>query len=478
MIRRTPPSLVLATLGLCGLQLSAVSASPAQSAAHLQPAVSPQDAELREVRGTRVLVRLPPGFSPATSFAGFQDPERGLALMVSELSAPFEVVSAGFEDGGTLEGQGMKVLRRRTHRNGRYPGLLLEVEQRTKAGDFYKWIWLFGSQEECVIVLGACALDQGETHTDLLKALVLSSAWDAERTVDRDSALVFELGDTGGMERVEVVSGALGYMPPRGPFGGKDRRALFLCAPGMTAVPTDREAYARARIQQTATFSNIEIESIEPVEVDGLQGYATLATALDENDGGRSFIYQVLLSEGMTYWVLSGMGPQPERAELLPLYRKTASSFRRKREKIASKDGLFEVSVPASWTLQAGLDEDASLQVGAPVPAVYLVASSEAKADLERGLSLREYSAARREGLEQQALSVREPVELQLDGRRALLAEFDLPLEEMQLHYLHVSVDGREHFHNLLFWCPRETYSFSRVDITNVLGSLREIRDE
>ena len=71
-----------------------------------------------------------------------------------------------------------------------------------------------------------------------------------------------------------------------------------------------------------------------------------------------------------------------------------------------------------------------------------------------------------------------EPVELQLDGRRALLAEFDLPLEEMELHDLHVSVDGREHFHQLLFWCPRVTDPFSRVDITNVLGSLREIRDE
>jgi hypothetical protein len=470
--------LVAVTLPLHGLQLPGGSASPAQAAAYLQPSASVLGAELREVRGTRIRVDVPPDFSPAGTFTGLEAPERGLAIMVTELPAPFEEIAAGFGDRQALARQGMKVLKREDRKNGRYSGVLLEVEQRTRIANMYKWIWAFGDQEQCVMVIGACSLDQAGTHTELLSEIVLSSVWDVDREVDPDSGLTFELGDTAGLERVDVTSGALGYRPTEDHWDEDGGRALLVCAPGMAAAPADRDGFARGRIQQTATYRDIAVESVEPVEVDGLQGHAVLAKAIDEKNGDRSFIYQVTLSEGMTYWIMSGMGPQAQRAELLPLFRRVTSSFRRKREKLVSAEALLELSVPASWAVRGGIDDTASLQAGASAAGIYLVVFCEAKAGLERGLSLREYSASRRKGLEQQALAVGEPVELEIGGRRALQIELDLPLERTELHYVHVSVDGGEHFHELMIWCPRETYVYSRGDIEAVVGSLREMRDE
>src|SRR5687768_14607195 len=80
----------------------------------LAAADAPSPAKPVPVRGTRVSMPVPAGFTEATSFSGFQQAATGSSVMVTELPAPFAQIASGMTP-EQMGPRGMKLLSREPH---------------------------------------------------------------------------------------------------------------------------------------------------------------------------------------------------------------------------------------------------------------------------------------------------------------------------------------------------------------------------
>ncbi len=120
---------------LCILTCAAVSAQPVR------------------IRGTRVSLDPPAGFSPAPQFAGFQNPDLQSAIMVTELPGPASVMQRGMTK-TALASRGMTLLESSTASVDGQDALLLRVRQASASGDVLKWMLIAGDQTRTVMVVG------------------------------------------------------------------------------------------------------------------------------------------------------------------------------------------------------------------------------------------------------------------------------------------------------------------------------------
>ena len=435
-------------------------------------AVVEQKAELTRVTGTRVRMVLPAGYEPTSSFTGFMNSQNGCSLMVSEVPAPFGQVKPGLTDAGQLLRQGMQLIEHEDRPIGRHDGKLIKVRQKAQGVEVVKWLWGFGNDDVTVIVVGVCPKEVVDTELDTVKAAVLSSVWDLDMEVDPLDGLAYSIKDTGGMKLLNRASSMIAFSPD-GEAGTDEEghsKPLFVVAPGMRPVEEERPVFAEKLMQSTAGYRDIESGPFTPVTVDGLPGLSCTATALYKRE--PTFIYQLVLFEGDTHWHLKGLAPEKHRDTYLPIFRRMARSFERGRTTLRSDAMGIEATVPDTWSMRAGLNESADLQAGHPVASCFFIVLTEPKSDFGEDVTYEDHSRLTRGALERDGELAAGPTSLVIGGRPAIQYEYRSP---DGIHYLHVTVDGKESFHQILVWCLERSLDASRPDLEKVLMSFREV---
>jgi hypothetical protein len=89
----------------------------------------------------------------------------------------------------------------------------------------------------------------------------------------------------------------------------------------------DLELFARQRITQIAQISNLRDLRGESVEVAGRPAYEITAKANDLESGENLSVYQLLLVEGDTYYLMQGMVGESEFDQYLPEFKEVMRSL-------------------------------------------------------------------------------------------------------------------------------------------------------
>jgi hypothetical protein len=97
-----------------------------------------------------------------------------------------------------------------------------------------------------------------------------------------------------------------------------------------TVVVIDPKDYSQKRLALTKQAKNIEIISTDPITIGGLQGYEIVANAVDAATNKPIVVYQVMLFEGQTYYIIQGLADSNAKSKYLPEFKKIATSFRKK----------------------------------------------------------------------------------------------------------------------------------------------------
>ena len=287
-------------------------------------------AQPQDVIGARVTLEPPAGFTPADRFPGFEHAPSGASIMVTEMPAEaFVELRDGFT-AEALAARGMTLRASEALTIGGREGVLLAVSQSARGTDFHKWIALFGGDSATVIVTGtypaAAAGELGES----MRQAVLSARLREGPPRDPFEGLAFRIVETPHLKIATRMTNMIALNESGDLSHPRPGEAVLVVGLSFSEVQVgDVEAFARRRIQQIATVSDVGAVRGGPVTIDGLAGHELFAEGRNVNAGIPMRIYQVLLPDGAGYILVQGVVRADRADELIPEFQAVAHSLRR-----------------------------------------------------------------------------------------------------------------------------------------------------
>jgi hypothetical protein len=282
------------------------------------------------VRGSKISLIKPDGFTDSGTFPGFEQQSSGASIVVTEIPGPYSKVTSGF-NAATLKTRGITLVSKENIRIEKYNGLLLQVNQSADNRAFSKWITVFGDEQETVIVVATFPTDTAAKLSRSLKNSVLSAKWSRDKVVDPFADLKFGVTATPNLKFAKRILNGLFYSKGGTfPLTSVNDPFLVVTEAISKVIVADRQRFAKKRIEQVQQVKNLKIGSVQPVSIGGLSGYEIIANATDMANDRPVTVYQVMLFEAQTYYIIQGLVDNSSKAEYLPEFQKIATSFRKK----------------------------------------------------------------------------------------------------------------------------------------------------
>jgi hypothetical protein len=282
------------------------------------------------VRGSKISLIKPDGFTDSSTFPGFQQESSGASIVVTEIPGPYSKVTAGF-NAATLKTRGITLVSKENIQIEQYQGLLLQVNQSLDSSPFSKWITVFGDEQETVIVVATFPKDTAAKLSRSLKNTVLSAKWSRDKVVDPFADLKFGVTGTPNLKFAKRILNGLFYSKGGTfPLTAVNDPFLVVSQSISKVIIGDRQRFAKQRIGQVQQVKNLKIGSIQPISIGGLSGYEIVANATDIANNQPTTVYQVMLFEEQTYYIIQGLVGNSSQAKYLPEFQKIAISFRKK----------------------------------------------------------------------------------------------------------------------------------------------------
>jgi hypothetical protein len=277
-----------------------------------------------------VSLRCPEGFVKETKFDGFGQEATKSSVMVIRIPGPYDQVSAGFTK-ENMAPRGLTLLDKSESKVGDKAGILVHFQQSAAGIKFEKWSLVFGDETHTTLITATFPVEHAARLSAPLKAAVLSTRLEKSEPAEPFADLPFTLAQPEKLKLATAISRSVlytldGKLPAKSP-----EDPIFVAAPSLgkfTAL--DTKATAERKLKSTAETKNLKITSHEPVEIDELKGYESLADAEDAKSGTPIVVYQVMLFDDDSYIVLAGLVGKKKAEEFLPEFKKLAQSLKRK----------------------------------------------------------------------------------------------------------------------------------------------------
>jgi hypothetical protein len=283
-----------------------------------------------DVRGSKVSLITPSGFTAADTFPGFQQDSTQASIVVTELPASYQQAVAGFT-AANLKTRGMTQIGKEQMTIDGNPGLLLQVTQAANGTTYRKWIAVFGDATETVTIVATVPQNQQPSLFRSLRSSITSAKWNKTKVVDPLADLKYAVTSTTDLKFAKRIQNSLLYTKDGVvPATNLNDPILVVSQAISTVVVIDPKDYSQKRLAVTQQAKNIEIVSTEPVTIGGLQGYEIVANAVDAATNQPIVVYQVMLFEGQTYYIIQGLIGSDAKSKYLPEFKKIATSFRKK----------------------------------------------------------------------------------------------------------------------------------------------------
>jgi hypothetical protein len=282
------------------------------------------------IKGTSVGMIAPAGFVPAERFPGFLSEETASSIMVTELPTPVLETMSGFTKEG-LAGKGMNLLGEERFSFGEFEGRLLSVSQKAQAIVFRKWIGVFGDTQRTILVTAAFPSTSPTNLSFDLKKAVMSARMLTNKANPAD-ALIFDLNPAGTLKVAKIIGNTLALSQDgKFPVNKLEAPVMLVGASASKDLQiATRIEFAVERLKKTATLERITTEPPIEITINGLGGFEIIAQAQDSASGRTAMIYQVMLFEETDYFLMQGIAAEEDKATVLPMFKETAASFRRK----------------------------------------------------------------------------------------------------------------------------------------------------
>jgi hypothetical protein len=278
-----------------------------------------------DVPGTHIAMVPPAGFELSGSFDGFEH-ESGASIVVLELPGSYDEVIPGMTDEG-FAGQGITVTSRSDVTIEGRPAVLVEGTQTTQGLEFGKVLLVAGEGELTIVLTGNYPIAE-EALGAAIREAELSLSIDPERTIDPQASLTFSIVPEPPLRFAGAFVNAAIYNTSGTVPSADVDEPFFIVAPSLGgAVPGDLEAFALKRLVETATITDIQVETTKSITIAGRPGIEHVAKAVRASGSGEVVVYQVLLGGGDDYILMSGICDADRSVECLAMFAATAKTY-------------------------------------------------------------------------------------------------------------------------------------------------------
>lgn len=279
------------------------------------------------VAGTAIELEPPADFETQDRYPGFQHPDSGASIAVTEVPGPYSGVTGGFTSEG-LASRGMKLLALEDLPLGSGPGLLAHIEQTAGGVVWKKWIRAFGDETATTLVVATYPANTAEVLEAALRHAVLSARPAAEAP-SREEGLLFRVDESDDLVVIHRVGNLLLLAPPGSTIPVPNQVPVLIV--GSSIAPATRPSladFAERRTHQIEQVSDLEIAMRKPLEVGDLPAYEITARGTDTKTGEPMGIYQLVIDEGGHYHIAIGLVALPTFDSHLAAFGKVARSLR------------------------------------------------------------------------------------------------------------------------------------------------------
>jgi hypothetical protein len=158
----------------------------------------------------------------------------------------------------------------------------------------------------------------------------------------------------------------------------------------------------------------------------------------------------------------------------------TAASPQDAGEVLIGSDGQSQITLLNGWTEDRKLHESAEIQASKRGSEEYIIVLSESKADFQN-LTLEQHSEITR-GLLVESLTEPEitgPTDVtDVGGNPAIQYEIQGTIEEINVAYLHTTVETPTRYHQILTWTLPSSFERNQPELQQVIQSFREVPSE
>jgi hypothetical protein len=280
------------------------------------------------VKGTNISMIPPAGFTKADNFFGFQQVETNSSIMVVNMACPFSEISEGITKENLLE-RGVRVSRIENRVIEGMPAIFTDGKQSNNGQTYHKYMLVFGSDTETIIISYACPADFKNLAAAVKKSL-RTIRYEVEETTDTQDLLDFTidasatglvLGNASGMIMLFTADGHV-------PAVADDKDMLMVTKSFKEHGLIDQKLFALNRVRNLYSAEVQKIEHIRKIRVDDIAGYEILATVLNP-EGELKYVYQVMLFSDALYYIIVGFTDLHNLVRVKGM-KKAARTFRRK----------------------------------------------------------------------------------------------------------------------------------------------------
>lgn len=282
--------------------------------------------------GSRVGLVPPPGMTASQNFAGFEDRDKRVAVVIVTLpGAAFSDIEQS-TTAEALQKQGLTLETREdiTHPLGK--AFLVIGHQEIEDQRVRKWVFVASAGEIAAFVTVQIPDDAQSTYPDavLRNALMSVSVRPNVPVQEQLGLLPFQVNELAGFKIGGIIAGRALLLtdgPLNQPASAVDTHIIVAIAPGGPAQASERGRFAQEVFSTVPNMKEVRISSSETLRIGGAQGHQIMATGRDGATGDEITLVQWLRFGGSGYLQLIGVARKDSWLDAYARFRQVRDSI-------------------------------------------------------------------------------------------------------------------------------------------------------
>jgi hypothetical protein len=282
----------------------------------------------QNIKGTKVSVIPPKGFTDGLNFLGLQQTESGSSIMILDIPGPYSETSKGITTENMLS-KGVEMKKIETLTINGLPAIFATGTQNAYGNIYTKFILVFGTDNETIMINGVYPENLKKVGDEIKKSM-LTVYYEPDKKINPFEALDYsiDISETKLKFGKSMSNSLIFSVDGQVPTASNDKTNLIVAKSFSQITAEDKKLFCINRLKQTP----IEIENIEytnEITIDGISGYEIYAKGKNKKSSETENIYQVILFSDKLYYILFGT-TNDETDKSIEDIKKAIETFRRK----------------------------------------------------------------------------------------------------------------------------------------------------
>jgi hypothetical protein len=297
-----------------------------------------QTSEHVEIPGTKYIIIKPDrSFYVAQDYTGLQSADMEAGINITELPMPFDDVLNIFSK--DIPSKNGKLIFEKDYLMNEHRVKLYKTEVIHKSaieklsnpdaeGDpKILWLMIYGDETLCITISATYPSSIDSALSDKFNNSLLSFLYLKDKDVDPLDGLTFSINTENTPLRFASVlmqTGAAFNIDGKFPTQSPDRTTYMILVMPFE-VELDEQREKAIRTVRKPSRENIEIKEVNPVSIDGLNGYEVVGYERNENEE-LTMNYSVTLFDSKRHFIINGMS-KIEVEDRLEMFRRISRTF-------------------------------------------------------------------------------------------------------------------------------------------------------